>query len=102
MLIRDSTSTVDDEYGNPEPGTPTLTAVLCHAFPGTAGEDTANAQVSMTTWTVWLPPDATAVASARVALADGPTLELTGDAMPFRSPRTGVVEYLQAPALVVT
>lgn len=90
-----------DEYGDPEAGTPSSTVILCHAFPVTSTEDTVSAQVDSTVWTVWLRAGTVVANAIRVVLSDGPTLELTGPAMPFRNPRTGVTEYLTAPAKVV-
>lgn len=100
-VVTNAGTTVPDEYGDPEVATTDAATVMVHAFPSSSDEDTTNAVVAMGTWTVFLPPDAEADATSTVALHGGPTLELTGPPMPWRSPRSGVVEYLTAPAKVV-
>jgi hypothetical protein len=103
-LINRATTTTD-AYGDVVTGTEVLTAVMVGAEPGNglgaSTEDTANAQISALTWTVYALPTVDLRATSRLILEDGPTLELTGPPLSYRHPRHRSMTFIQAPAKVV-
>jgi len=83
-----------DEYGDPVPEE-TEQATTCELqLIGAREELGDNAQV--TTWRIFLPPDAPARGWDAVRLEDGTTLELAGDAWEARNPRTQEVHHVEA------
>lgn len=83
-----------DEYGNPG-WTEVEQATVCELQQVGAREDKDTA-VQITTWRVYLPPDAPARGWDALRLDDGTLLELEGDAWLAASARTGVSHHVEA------
>lgn len=94
-ITRRGESGEQDDYGNEEPSVAQVDTVC--DIQQVRRTELDDAEVSDTTWLLFLPPDTAIDTGDQVTIDDtGETFEMAGDPWPVRNPRTGVESHVEA------